>query len=127
MYLKVRVWLRASPLFSESTKRSACDPLALKFTLQLAVLCCIFMPILGIESQFTLFRNTCNKDSYFLQFDIFIHLVKSTVSLFFPPPPHFRYPPQVAIAITNQDGGSSIEAYESRKSHGKIGDCEQSR
>ena len=26
----------------------------------------------------------------------------------------------------NQDGGSSIEAYESRKSHGKIGDCEQS-
>ena len=23
----------------------------------------------------------------------------------------------------NQDGGSSIEAYKSRKSHGKIGDC----
>ena len=26
----------------------------------------------------------------------------------------------------NQDGGSSIEAYKSRKSHGKIRDCEQS-
>ena len=26
----------------------------------------------------------------------------------------------------NKDGGSSIEAYESRKSHGEIGDCEQS-
>ena len=25
------------------------------------------------------------------------------------------------------DGGSLIEAYESRKSHGKIGDCEQSK
>ena len=31
---------------------------------------------------------------------------------------------QVALALTNKDGGSSIEAYESRKSHGKIADCE---
>ena len=33
---------------------------------------------------------------------------------------------QAALAATNQDGESSIEAYESRKSHGKMGDCEQS-
>ena len=31
----------------------------------------------------------------------------------------------VALAVINQDVWSSIEAYESRKSHGKIGDCEQ--
>ena len=30
------------------------------------------------------------------------------------------------LAVTNEDDGSSIEAWESRKSHGKIGDCEQS-
>ena len=29
--------------------------------------------------------------------------------------------PQIALAFTNQDGGSSIEAYRSRESHGKIG------
>ena len=29
------------------------------------------------------------------------------------------------LAVTNEDDGSSIEACESRKSHGKIGDCEQ--
>ena len=34
--------------------------------------------------------------------------------------------PQVALALKNKDGGSSIEAYESRKSHGEMGDCEQS-
>ena len=28
---------------------------------------------------------------------------------------------QIALAFTNQDGGSSIEAYQSRESHGKIG------
>ena len=37
-----------------------------------------------------------------------------------------RYPPQVAFALTNQDGTSSIKVYESEKSYGKIGDCEQS-
>ena len=42
------------------------------------------------------------------------------------PPRWFRHYPQVALALTNKDGGSSIEAYESRKSHGHIGDCEQS-
>ena len=44
-------------------------------------------------------------------------------------PPHplgNRHCPQIARAFTNQVGVSSIEAYESRKSHGKIGDCEQS-
>ena len=30
------------------------------------------------------------------------------------------------LDVANQDGGSSIQAYESRKSHRKIGDCEQS-
>ena len=39
----------------------------------------------------------------------------------------FRHSPQVALAVTNQHGGSSIEAHESLKSHGKIGDCEQSK
>ena len=34
--------------------------------------------------------------------------------------------PQVALASTNQDGESSIKAYESGKSHGKIEHCEQS-
>ena len=29
--------------------------------------------------------------------------------------------PQIALAFANQDGGSSIEAYQSRESHGKIG------
>ena len=28
---------------------------------------------------------------------------------------------QIALAFTNQDGGNSIEAYQSRESHGKIG------
>ena len=32
----------------------------------------------------------------------------------------FRQSPQIALAFTNQDGGSSIEAYRSRESHGKI-------
>ena len=30
-------------------------------------------------------------------------------------------PPQIALAFTNQNGGSSIETYQSRESHGKIG------
>ena len=37
-----------------------------------------------------------------------------------------RHSPQVALALTKKDGGRSVEAFESRKSHGKIGDCEQS-
>ena len=50
----------------------------------------------------------------------------------FPPLPHSRPlgsldTPQVALALTNKDGGSSIKAFEFRKSHGKIGDCEQSK
>ena len=32
-----------------------------------------------------------------------------------------RHSPQIALDFTNQDGGSSIEAYRSRESHGKIG------
>ena len=32
-----------------------------------------------------------------------------------------------ALAVTNQDGGSLIEAYESRKSYEKIGNFEQSK
>ena len=31
------------------------------------------------------------------------------------------YSPEIALAFTNQDGGSSIEAYQSRESHGNIG------
>lgn len=37
----------------------------------------------------------------------------------------FRHFPQVALAVPSEDGGSSIKTYKSRKSHGKIGDCEQ--
>ena len=42
---------------------------------------------------------------------------------------NFRHSPQIALAFTNQDGDSSIEAYQSRESHRKIGDsdCEQSK
>ena len=28
------------------------------------------------------------------------------------------------LAVTNEDGGNSVEAYKAQKSHGKKGDCE---
>ena len=38
-----------------------------------------------------------------------------------PSPRYFRHSPQIALAFTNEDGGSSIEAYQSGESHEKIG------